>query len=140
VWLARTIARVPLVEALAGLLAVVGHNHSVFIGFKGGAGTMTTIGGAIGLWPESGIILAGVGAVVIAVTRYASMGSITVALLLPIIFALRSWLAGTSWTYLIYGLGTMALTLWALRSNIGRLLEGHERQVTLKKGTLARQK
>lgn len=133
VWLARAFVGIPAVEALAGLLAVVGHNYSIFIGFKGGAGTMTTIGGAIGLWPWNGAILIVAGIAVVAVTRYASAGSITLALLLPTIFALRAWLGDAPWSYLIHGLGTGALTLWALRPNIRRLLEGRERRVTLRK-------
>lgn len=135
VWLARAFGGTPVVEALASLLAVVGHNYSVFIGFKGGAGTATTVGGAIGLWPWNGAILIGVGVVMVAATHYASIGSITIALLLPIIFALRAQLAGVPWAYLIQGLGTAALTLWALRPNIRRLLEGCERRLTLRKRT-----
>ena len=133
VYLAREIVGTPVVEALAGLAAVVGHNYSVFIGFKGGAGTATTIGGAIGLWPWNGAVLIIVGAAVVTATRYASLGSIVIALLLPIILTLRAWLAGAPWVYLIHGLGTAALTLWALRPNIRRLREGNERQVTLRK-------
>ncbi len=133
VYLARAVVGTPVVEALAGLAAVVGHNYSIFIGFKGGAGTATTIGGAIGLWPWNGAIMIVVGAAVVTATRYASLGSIVVALLLPIILALRAWLAGAPWVYLIHGLGTAALTLWALRPNIRRLLDGNERQVTLHK-------
>jgi glycerol-3-phosphate acyltransferase PlsY len=133
VWLARAAVGTPIIEALAGLLAVLGHNYSVFIGFKGGAGTAATIGGAIGLWPWNGAILIVAGGAMIAATRHASAGSITVALLLPVIFALRAWLTGIAWSYLIHGLGTAALTLWALRPNIQRLLRGSERQVTLHK-------
>ena len=133
VWLAQTFAGAPLIEALAGLLAVVGHNYSVFIGFKGGAGTMTTIGGAIALWPWNGIILAIVGIGMIATTRYASVVSITIALLLPAIYALRAGLMGAPWSYLAHGLGTMAFTLWALRPNIGRLRDGCERTVSFRK-------
>ena len=133
VYLAREIVGTPVVEALAGLAAVVGHNYSVFIGFKGGAGTATTIGGAIGLWPWNGAVLIIVGAAVVTATRYASLGSIVIALLLPIILTLRAWLAGAPWVYLIHGLGTAALTLWALRPNIRRLREGNERRVTLRK-------
>lgn len=131
--LAQAFGEAPVVEALAGLLAVAGHNYSIFIGFKGGAGTGTTIGGAIGLWPWNSAILIGLGAATVVATRYASLGSITVALLLPIVFALRAWLADAPWAYLVQGLGTAALTLWALRSNIRRLLEGCERRVTLSK-------
>ena len=133
VYLARAVVGIPVVEALAGLAAVVGHNYSIFIGFKGGAGTATTIGGAIGLWSWNGAIMIVVGAAVVTAMRYASLGSIVVALLLPIILMLRAWLAGAPWAYLIHGLGTAALTLWALRPNIRRLLDGNERQVTLHK-------
>jgi len=131
VWLARTLVGTPVVEAVAGLLAVVGHNYPLSTGFKGGAGTATTVGAAIGLWPTSGVILIVVCAAVIVGTRYASLGSITVALLLPVTLALWAWLAGASWAYLIHGVGTSVLTLWALRPNIRRLLRGCERRVTL---------
>jgi glycerol-3-phosphate acyltransferase PlsY len=123
----------PIFEALAGVLAVVGHNYSVFIGFHGGAGTAATLGGAIALWPWNGPAMLVVGTAVIALSRYASMGSITVAILLPALYALRAGLGSAPWGHLIHGLGTMALTLWALRPNIQRLLEGCERQVVIRK-------
>ena len=131
VLLARTVVGSPLVEALAGLFAVVGHNYSIFINFRGGAGTMTTIGGAIGLWPWSGVIVIAVGALIVKATRQASVGSIVVALLIPAVFALRAWTIDAPWAYLIHGLGTAAVTLWSLRPNIKRLLEGKERSVSL---------
>ena len=129
VLLARTVVGSPLVEALAGLFAVVGHNYSIFINFRGGAGTMTTIGGAIGLWPWSGVIVIAVGALIVKASRQASIGSIVVALLIPAVFALRAWTIDAPWAYLIHGLGTAAVTLWSLRPNIKRLLEGNERSV-----------
>ena len=135
VLLARAVVGTPVVEALAGLSAVVGHDYSIFIGFKGGAGTMTTIGGAVGLWPWNSVVTTVVGIPVVIVTRQASVGSITVALLIPITFALCAWLGDVPWAYLIHGLGTAALTLWSLRPNIKRLLEGTERQVTSRKNT-----
>jgi glycerol-3-phosphate acyltransferase PlsY len=129
--LAQSFASASGLAALAGLLAVVGHNYSVFTHFKGGAGTMTTVGGAIGLWPWNGAILVCLGTAVIAATRYASVGSITIALLVPIVFALRAWLGNAPWDYLIHGVGTLLLTIWALRPNIRRLLAGCERRMKL---------
>ena len=41
---------------LAGLSAIVGHNYSVFLGFKGGAGGAPTIGAALAIWPWSFVI------------------------------------------------------------------------------------
>ncbi|MEE8392682.1 MAG: glycerol-3-phosphate 1-O-acyltransferase PlsY [Anaerolineae bacterium] len=135
VLLARAVVGTPLTEALAALLAVVGHNYSIFIGFKGGAGTMTTGGGALGLWPGNAICMIVMGIPMLVITRHASVGSITVALVLPVIYAVRAWSGAAPWVYLIHGLGTMVLTLWALRPNIKRLREGTERQVTFRKST-----
>ena len=90
---------------------------------------MTTIGGAIGLWPWSGVIVIAVGALIVKATRQASVGSIVVALLIPAVFALRAWTIDAPLAYLIHGLGTAAVTLWSLRPNIKRLLEGNERSV-----------
>ena len=131
VLLARAVVGIPIVEALAGLFAVVGHNYSIFISFRGGAGTMTTIGGAFGLWPWCGVIVIAVGALTVKATRQASVGSIVVALLIPAVFALRAWTVDAPWVYLVHGLGTAAVTLWSLRPNIKRLLEGSERSVSL---------
>ncbi len=133
VWLAQVFVGLPAVAALAGALAVVGHNYSIFIGFKGGAGTATTIGGAVALWPWSGLILLCVGILLVLITRHASVGSISIALLLPVIYALRAWTGNDSWLYLIHGVGTMGLTLWALRPNIRRLRDGNERIVSLRR-------
>jgi glycerol-3-phosphate acyltransferase PlsY len=136
VFLARTIlgpqgVESPLVEALAGLMAVVGHNYSVFIGFKGGAGTMTSGGGALGLWPWIFFILAPPGIGMVFLTSHASMGSITVAVLIPIVYLVRALAGAGPWEHLIHGLGTTALTLWSLRPNIQRLIDGRERQVVI---------
>jgi glycerol-3-phosphate acyltransferase PlsY len=134
VLLARVVVGSPAIEALAGLFAVAGHNYSIFINFRGGAGTMTTIGGALGLWPWSVVAVTVAGILAIAVTRQASVGSITVALVIPIVFVLRASVVDAPWAYLIQGLGTAALTLWSLRPNIKRLLEGNERKLSFSKG------
>jgi glycerol-3-phosphate acyltransferase PlsY len=133
VLLARWVVRIPAVEAPASFLAVLGHNYSIFIGFKGGAGTMTTIGSATALWPWISIVVAAVGIPTLAITRYALLGSIAVALATPITFALRAWLWDAPWAYLIHGLGTAALTLWSLRPNIQRLAKGDECQLSFRK-------
>jgi len=92
---------------------------------------MTTVGGALGLWPLSCAIVVIAGGMAILLTRYASAGSIVVALILPLIFAWKAGSGGIPWSYLIHSIGTSALTLYALRPNIRRLLEGSERKVTL---------
>jgi len=131
VLIARIVLKDHMTEALAGLMAVIGHNYSIFIKFRGGAGTIATIGGAISIWPGYAAILITIGAAFIIATRYASLASIAIALIVPIVMGLRIWKAGVSWIYLIFAVGTCVLTLWALRPNIGRLLKGCERRVTI---------
>ena len=132
VLMARIILKTNTAEAIAGLMAVIGHNYSIFINFRGGAGTVATVGGAISIWPWSAVILILVGTSVIAATRYASLGSIAIAIVVPILMAMRIWQAGEPLIYLLFGLGTSILTLWALRPNIRRLLEGCERRIRVK--------
>jgi glycerol-3-phosphate acyltransferase PlsY len=112
-------------------MAVVGHNYSIFIGFKGGAGTMTSGGGALGLWPWIFFVLAPPGIGMVFLTGHASMGSITVAVLMPIVYLVRALVGAGPWEHLIHGLGTTALTLWSLRPNIQRLIDGRERHVVI---------
>jgi len=123
-----------IVLALAGVTAVAGHDYSLFLRFRGGAGTMAAIGGATALWPWSVAILVPAGLGTVLGTRYASMGSIVVALLLPVIFATRAALGLGPWAYLVYGLPVSALILWSLRPNVRRLLRGEERRVNLGAG------
>ncbi len=128
---ARQLGGSPLLVALAGVTAVVGHNYSVFLGFRGGAGTMASIGGATGLWPWSLPISLLVLLPTALLTRRASLGSITLALVLPLLFAVRAALGWGPWAYVVHGVLTSALTLWSLRPNIRRLLRGEERRIQL---------
>ncbi len=129
VLVARWLHGPSLLLALAGAAAVVGHNYSLFLGFRGGAGTGASIGGALALWPVSGLITVPTLMGVSMVTGKASLGSITITLVLPLVFAVRAILGLGPWAYVAHGLMTSAVTLWALRPNIKRLLDGSERRV-----------
>jgi acyl phosphate:glycerol-3-phosphate acyltransferase len=109
--------------ALTGTLAVAGHNFSLFLHFRGGAGTATSVGAAAVLWAPSLAVLILSGVVAGLLVGHASVASITVALLLPVLFLVR----GEVVTALAFGLPVTLLTLWALRPNIGRLVRGEER-------------
>jgi len=123
VWLAGALALPPWARALAGTLAVVGHNYSVFLRFQGGAGTATSVGAAAALWGPSLPILVACGMVAGLLVGHASVASIVVALLLPVLAALRA----EGIQALAFGVPVMLLTLWALRPNIARLSRREER-------------
>ncbi len=134
---AHAVAGTPLAAGAAGVAATVGHNYSLFLGFEGGAGTMTSIGVALFLWPPAGGGAIVLGLAMLFLRRYASLASITVAVAMPLLFA-----AGALWfhTPALYILSTAASALIVineLRPNIVRLLAGTERKVALPFGRAA---
>jgi len=137
VWLARYaisgqwlgVSALPWVEAAAGLAAVLGHNHSIYLGFRGGAGTAPNVGAALAMCPFSAWIMVPLVPIVLFGTGYASVASLVAAAIMPGIFAVSALLAGTPWAYVGYGLGSLCLVTWALRPNIKRLRAGQERMV-----------
>jgi acyl phosphate:glycerol-3-phosphate acyltransferase len=113
-------------QAVAGVAAVIGHNWSIFLGFKGGAGTGANIGVCIGLWPLSALWLIPLVPLGVFVVGYASITSLVIAALIPITLALRAAAGQSSWIYVGYGIAAALTVVWALRPNIKRLLAGTE--------------
>lgn len=137
VLVAHAVVGTPLAAGAAGAAAIIGHNYSIFLGFEGGAGTMTNIGVALFLWPPAGGGVIVLGLAMLFLRRYASLASITVALAMPLLFG-----AGALWfhTPAIYVLSTATSALIIineLRPNIVRLLSGTERKVSLPFGRAA---
>lgn len=129
VLLARALAGTPLALALAGVAAILGHNHSVFLGWRGGAGTIISIGIALFINPIVGAVAIVAGSVCLAVSRYASLASILVALVLPLSFAAGARWWGLPHEYWQYSALGGLISLVELRPNICRLLAGTERKV-----------
>ncbi len=135
IWIARAITpnptAVPWAEAAGAVMGVVGHNWSIFLGFRGGAGTTPNLGAAIALWPVYGLALIPAGLAVVLGTGYASVGSLFVAAAIPAGLLVRA-AAGAgqgAWVHPIYGLLTATLVTVALLPNIQRLKAGTERMV-----------
>jgi glycerol-3-phosphate acyltransferase PlsY len=116
-------------QLLAGFLAVVGHNYSVFLSWRGGAGTGTNVGVAAGFWFPALFILTPLIPILLVATGYASVASLIIAGLVPILFAVRALVAKAPWEYAVYGILAGTLVVWALRPNIARLKAGTERLV-----------
>lgn len=115
-------------QVLAGIAAVVGHNWSLFLGFRGGAGTSPALGAAAALWGWSLAFAAVFGAAALLIFSMASVGSMVAVLTLVVVFAVRA-LAGGPWGHVVYALAATALVFYALAPNIRRLREGTERRL-----------
>ncbi|WP_407655255.1 glycerol-3-phosphate 1-O-acyltransferase PlsY [Alicyclobacillus dauci] len=116
--------------ALSSIAVVLGHNWPIFFGFRGGKGIATTIGVLLWLAPIMTIIAGVICIVVIALTRYVSLGSLILSVLIPILLAI--WAPSHSaalWASVVLAL----LSIYRHRENIGRLIRGKERKLFDKK-------
>ncbi len=75
-------------EAVAGLVAVIGHIFPVWLGFRGGKGVATALGVFLALMPLTTVIALVIFGVVFATTKYVSLASIVAALSLAILCVL----------------------------------------------------
>jgi acyl phosphate:glycerol-3-phosphate acyltransferase len=136
-----------LVHVITALAAVLGHNYSPWVGFKGGKGIATSAGVLLALMPAGVVLLITVWLIVFLISRYVSLASIIAAAALPLIthFGARFhhiqndktlptlWEAGT-WNkpLFFFSLTVAILAVWKHRTNIARLLAGTEHRFTRK--------
>jgi glycerol-3-phosphate acyltransferase PlsY len=107
---------------VAGVAAILGHNYTCWLGFKGGKGIATSAGVLLVLIPAGlGLALA-TWLVVFLLWRYVSLASIVAAAALPLLV----WLTGASSTLVGVACLLGALAVYKHRSNIQRLRAGTE--------------
>jgi len=129
VLVARALWHNEAAAVVAALAALVGHDWSVFLGWRGGAGVTTTMGALLVLEPVATLVAALLGFPVIALSRYVSLGSLAFALLIPLVLLGKRLFFRGSWEHLAYGILAGGIIIFAHRSNIGRLLKGTERRI-----------
>ncbi|MFN8432459.1 MAG: glycerol-3-phosphate acyltransferase [Anaerolineales bacterium] len=140
VWVARWLTPdMPVVHMIAPLAAILGHNHSIFlperdengriIRLRGGAGGAPSVGGAMGLYLPSVLIVLPLGMLTFFSIGIASVTTMAVALYSTLAFAYYASQGIIPWAYVLYGVGAEILLVLALRPNIKRLFEGNERVV-----------
>lgn len=130
----------PWIQVSAALLAIIGHNYSIFLvhrkdgkwALRGGAGGATALGGAIALWNPIGFIILPVAFLIYLFIGYASVTTMSIAFIAMIVFIIRAIMGLSPWAYVIYGALALLVLIWALRPNIKRLIEGTERVVGLR--------
>lgn len=140
VWVARWLTPdLPIIHMIAPLAAILGHNHSIFLAerdengkiirLRGGAGGAPSVGGAMGLYLPSILIVLPLGMLTFFTIGIASVTTMAVALFAALAFAYFASQGAIPWAYVWYGVGAEILLIWALRPNIKKLFEGNERVV-----------
>ncbi|MDD4495600.1 MAG: glycerol-3-phosphate 1-O-acyltransferase PlsY [Eubacteriales bacterium] len=108
-----------------GLFAVIGHNWPLYFRFKGGKGALTSIAVLFYLDWRIALIIVALFVVIVALTRYVSLGSIAGAIALPVLVVAFD---KSTETILFSAIVTL-LVIFQHRSNIGRLQAGNEKKL-----------
>jgi glycerol-3-phosphate acyltransferase PlsY len=124
--LAPSLSQEPLaletMQIIGGICAILGHNYTCWLQFKGGKGIATSAGVLLALVPWALLIILTIWFVLFSTTRYVSLASIAASAALPV----ASWLTHESLTKVIVTGAMGALAIYKHKGNIQRLLEGTE--------------
>jgi glycerol-3-phosphate acyltransferase PlsY len=120
-------------EILAAVAAIVGHSRSPFIGFSGGRGIAPGFGGLIVIHPVAALVTIPVFAIVLLVSRYSSLASLTATALAAAAIVVIAIAYNQSWLYVVYAVAAGGM-IWLFHlDNIQRLLNGTERRIELRR-------
>lgn len=122
-----------LLVQLAGLAVVLGHTFPIFFNFKGGKGVATSLGVLLIINWQIGLICLVFALLLMALTRFVSLGSVSAAILFPVltIFIHTHYIVDGS--YIIFALLLGAFVVFNHRANVKRLLEGKENKLSFKR-------
>ena len=133
VWLQTTLnisaADLEMHRITAGVSAVLGHNYTCWLKFKGGKGIATSAGVYLALAPLAVGIAVAVFAAALLFARYVSIGSIAAAVALPT----AVWFTRESLLLRMVTIALGALAIYKHKSNIQRLRAGTESRIHFNK-------
>lgn len=114
------------ITVIAGICAVLGHNYTCWLKFKGGKGIATTAGVFLALAPWAVLVALVVFILAVMLTKYVSVGSIAAAIALPV----TVWIMTPQNLFLgIVSTALGALAIYKHKSNLQRLMSGTENRL-----------
>jgi glycerol-3-phosphate acyltransferase PlsY len=110
-----------------GLASVIGHIFPIWADFRGGKGIATLFGMILSIQPVVAVSLVGVFMLILFLTRYVSLSSISASIAFPvlILFIFHE----PEMSYKIFAIATACLVVLTHHKNITRLLAGNESKV-----------
>ena len=119
------------VNYLSGIFCVLGHVFPLYYGFKGGKGILVTFAAMLAINWIAGVVPFLIFVIVVALSRYVSLGSITAAAFYPFCVLVISLIQNDSAAWICFGLsaiiGIMLIVMH--RENIRRLLAHNEKKL-----------
>lgn len=131
----QTVDKALLIQ-IAGILVVVGHTFPIFFEFRGGKGIATALGVLLVTNWRIGLICLIFAIVLIAITRMVSVGSMSAAVLFPVLTLFigdNFIVAQGGFKYFIYSLILAGFVIFNHRENIKRIMNGTENKISFKK-------
>ncbi len=122
-----------LLVQLAGVCVILGHTFPIFFEFRGGKGVATALGVLLITNYQIGLICLVFALVIMLFTKMASAGSVTAAILFPILTLFINHNYIVDGNYVIFGVVVALLVVFNHRANIKRILNGTENKISLKK-------
>jgi len=117
-----------LLAVLAGLLVVVGHDWPILLKFKGGKGVATSMGVGLVISPQNALICIGIAVLIIILTRYVSLASLTGIPIWTLLVVFR----GGDLLNIYLGIALSVLAIIKHRGNIQRMIKGKENKFYIK--------
>jgi glycerol-3-phosphate acyltransferase PlsY len=114
----------PVYEGLVGFSAILGHNFSIFLGFRGGKGVATSLGVLSIYSPQTALFTLIIWLVTVMITKYSSMGALVSFGFLPI----NILLFDNKGKLFVVVLITILIYIRHM-DNIQRLIKGTERRI-----------
>ena len=115
----------PTIVAITALGALLGHNYSLFLGFKGGKGVATGLGLFLYMLPWGAVAGFAVWSVIVLITRFVSLGSVIAAL----VAAAAGWYLEYPFPYAVFGTLACLFVIIRHKDNINRLINGTESKI-----------
>ena len=121
-------------KILGVFAAVLGHIFPIFANFKGGKGVATLVGAVTGIYPQIILLCFGVWALVVMISHYVSLASMSAGCCFPlfvIIYSSTEWSRynDISFTFILFAFAVAGLLIWSHRKNIERLKAGTESKI-----------
>ncbi len=124
---------------LAAFFVVLGHTFPIFFEFRGGKGVATSLGVLLVINWKIGLICLVFAVFQMILCRMVSLGSISAAVLFPVltVFIHDCYLTEWNFSYVIFGIVMALFVIFNHRENVKRLMSGTENRISFKKKTNA---